>query len=120
MRPTAFSTLCLAAALSLSACGGGTDLTPANRAPTANAGPAQSVLAGATVTLSGSGTDPDADVLAYTWTFTKPAGSVAALTNAHVASTTFVADLPGLYTATLTVSDKALDSPPSAVVITAR
>jgi hypothetical protein len=119
MRPTAFSALCLAAALSLSACGGGTDFTPPNRPPVANAGPAQSVAAGATVTLSGSGTDPDADVLAYAWTFSKPAGSSAALTNAHVASTTFVADLPGVYTATLTVSDKSLDSAPSTVTVTA-
>ena len=39
-----------------------------NRAPTADAGADQTVTAGATVTLSGVGTDPDGDALSYTWT----------------------------------------------------
>jgi hypothetical protein len=112
--------LCLAAALSLSACGGGSAPPPANQPPVAIAGAAQTVLAGATVTLAGSGTDPEADVLSYLWTFTKPDGSSASLTNAHVASTTFVADIAGSYTATLVVNDKQHDSAPASVAITAQ
>ena len=38
-----------------------------NRAPVANAGADQSVTAGATVTLSGSGTDPDGDNVTLSW-----------------------------------------------------
>lgn len=117
MKPSRLSALCLAAALSLSACGGGADYTQPNRPPVADAGTPQTVNVGATVTLTGSGSDPDADVLTYTWAFTKPAGSNAALTNAHVASTTFVADMPGVYTATLTVNDKEHTSAPSSVTI---
>ena len=40
----------------------------ANRAPSANAGPDQSVTSGTTVTLAGSATDPDGDHLTLTWT----------------------------------------------------
>jgi hypothetical protein len=109
----------LAMLLILSACGGGEDLAQANRPPTASAGPAQSVAAGAAVQLSGSGSDPDQDIISYSWTFTKPQGSGATLLNYHAATPTFVADLPGAYVATLTVNDGKLDSAPSSVTITA-
>ena len=54
---------------------------PANRAPVANAGSAQSVAAGATVALDGNASsDPDGDALSFAWTLTsKPSGSGAAL-----------------------------------------
>ncbi|RFP15006.1 MULTISPECIES: PKD domain-containing protein [unclassified Duganella] len=107
--------------LTLSACGGGGDYNaPANHAPIAIAGPAQGVTAGSSVKLAGSGTDADQDILSYSWTLTKPAGSTAALLNYHVATPTFFADLPGVYVATLTVNDGKLDSAPSSVVITAQ
>ncbi|MFA9216249.1 MAG: PKD domain-containing protein [Sphingomonadaceae bacterium] len=113
-------TLSLAAALTVSACGGGSSTPAVNQAPLAQAGPAQTVLAGATVTLAGSGSDPEADVLTYAWSFTRPAGSAAALQNAHVATPTFVADIAGTYSATLVVNDKLHDSAPASVSITAQ
>ncbi|MSS73053.1 MAG: T9SS type A sorting domain-containing protein, partial [Candidatus Latescibacteria bacterium] len=61
-----------------------------NRPPTANAGPDQTVNEGVAVTLSGSGTDPDAgDVLAFQWT--QVSGSSATLTGANTATPTFTA-----------------------------
>jgi hypothetical protein len=121
-------------ALSLAACGGGgggsaaapvtpvapvAPVTPANVAPVASAGNAQSVSTGA-VTLDGSATDANLDVLTYAWTLSgKPAGSSAVLSNATAAKASFVADLPGVYTATLVVSDGKLSSAPASVTITA-
>ena len=50
--------------------------TNAIPAPTANAGPNQTVVHGTTVTLSGSGSDPQGLPLTLTWSLTtKPAGS---------------------------------------------
>jgi len=107
-------------ALSLAACGGGADFTPTNQPPTAKAGPTQNVAVGDLVTLAGSGTDPDQDPLSYLWVFTKPDGSSASLTNTHVATPTFVADIGGIYTATLTVNDGKVNSPTSMVTIAAQ
>ena len=104
--------------LSLSACGGGDYVPQANRAPVALAGPAQVVAVGTSVKLNGSATDADQDLVGYTWTLSKPAGSAAALLNYHVASPTFNPDLPGVYVATLIVNDGLLDSLPSTVMIT--
>ncbi len=60
----------------------------ANIAPTANAGNDQTItLPTSTVTLSGSGTDPDGTISAYSWT--KISGPVTGtITNAAAASTT--------------------------------
>jgi hypothetical protein len=103
----------------LSACGGGNYEPQANRAPVANAGPAQAVAAGTSIKLAGSGTDADQDIVLYSWTLSKPAGSAANLLNYHVATPTFFADVPGVYVATLIVNDGKLDSAPSSVTITA-
>jgi hypothetical protein len=107
--------------LALSACGGGGDYAAqANRAPVADAGPAQTVAIGSSIKLAGGGADADQDLLSYSWTLTKPAGSGATLLNYHVATPTFFADLPGAYVATLVVNDGKLDSAPSNVTITAQ
>ncbi|MRX07272.1 PKD domain containing protein [Pseudoduganella sp. FT25W] len=106
--------------LVLGGCGGGDYVAQANRAPVADAGPAQTVAAGTSIKLAGSATDADQDIVSYAWTLVKPAGSSAALLNYHVATPTFFADLPGDYIATLTVNDGTLDSAPSSVTITAR
>ena len=80
-----------------------------NEAPTADAGADQTGVAmSATVTLAGSGTDPDTgDTLAYAWT--QPEGGSVTLTGAATATATF--DAPGGLTEdttlvfTLTVTD---------------
>jgi hypothetical protein len=108
--------------LMLAACGGGGGGGGGggNTPPVANAGSAQSVATGATVTLNGSGTDADGDTLTYSWTLpTRPAGSTATLSQTSTASTTFVADVAGTYVARLVVNDGTVNSAPSTVTITA-
>jgi hypothetical protein len=91
-----------------------------NTPPVAHAGPDQTVAAGATVTLNGSGsTDADGNPLTYSWTLTqRPAGSTAALTGANSVSPTFVADKAGIYVARLVVNDGQANSAPDTVQIT--
>ena len=85
-------------------------LTNVNEAPTADAGAGQTGIArGTTVTLSGSGSDPDAgDTLSYAWTQT--GGESVRLANASAATTTFTvpSDLSemGILTFTLRVTDE--------------
>lgn len=92
-----------------------------NIAPYAVAGSAQSVSQGALVHLDGSASsDANGDTLRYQWSLTqKPAGSSTVLSGASTATPSFVADLPGNYSAALTVSDAGLGSNTSSVAITA-
>lgn len=85
-------------------------LSNVNEAPTANAGPDQdSVEEGATVTLSGSGTDPDAgEVLTYAWTQTAGAPTVT-LSDAAVASPTFTAPTGSTGSSTFTFTLRVAD-----------
>jgi RHS repeat-associated protein len=94
-------------------------LTAGDVAPTANAGPNQTVSVGATVQLNGSGsTDVDGHPLTYLWTISStPTGSKAALSNATSVTPTFVADLVGNYSVQLVVNDGFLNSQPSTVTI---
>jgi len=89
--------------------------------PTANAGAAQQVLVGSGVTLYGTASsDPNGQALSYSWTLTsKPAGSTASLVAAHTALPTFIADVPGSYVASLTVSDNVYTSVASLTTVTA-
>ncbi len=91
-----------------------------NRAPTANAGSDQTVDERTTVTLNGSGSDPDGDALSYSWKQT--AGPTATLSSTTVASPTFTgpevtADTD--LTFELTVSDGSL-SDTDEVTVTVR
>ncbi|MBZ5504515.1 MAG: hypothetical protein LAO78_03410 [Acidobacteriia bacterium] len=90
--------------------------------PTANAGAAQSVLTGALVQLNGTGSsDPNGLPLTiYDWSFTaRPAGSAATITPGTLGLASFTADVAGLYTVQLVVSDAFGSSQPATVDITA-
>ena len=95
-------------------------VTTVNTAPVANAGPDQTTVAGATITLNGSGsTDVDGNPLTYDWSFLSvPAGSVATFSNPTAAKPTFVADKAGQYVAQLIVNDGIVNSTPDTVTIT--
>uniref|UniRef100_Q01TD0 Ig family protein n=1 Tax=Solibacter usitatus (strain Ellin6076) TaxID=234267 RepID=Q01TD0_SOLUE len=87
--------------------------------PTANAGLNQTVVHGKTVSLAGSGLDPQGLPLTYHWSLPgKPPGSAAAIANPTAQNTSFFADLPGAYSAQLVVNNGFLNSQPSVVVIT--
>ena len=87
--------------------------------PVANAGSAQNVGIGSTVTLDGSGSsDSGSSPLTYTWTLTTvPSGSAAVLNSSSVVKPTFIADVAGTYKATLVVSDGQATSFPATVTI---
>ena len=64
-------------------------VTPVNDPPTAEAGPGQEVDEGAAVTLSGSGTDPEGEILSFAWTQT--GGPAVVLSEAASAAPSFTA-----------------------------
>jgi hypothetical protein len=80
-----------------------------NAPPVANAGPDQNVVLGSVVTLDGrDSTDANsADQLTFVWALSTPDGSSQTLTGVKP---TFTANLTGVYTASLTVSDGAVSS----------
>lgn len=87
----------------------GTDqamVTTTNTLPVANAGRDRFVTIGVPVQLDGTASsDIDEQLLSYSWVLTRPAASAAALSNATSPRPTFVPDVAGNYTATLTVDD---------------
>jgi RHS repeat-associated protein len=90
-----------------------------NSPPVANAGPAQTVLAGTTVQLNGSAsTDVDGDPLTFRWSITsKPSNSNAVLSDPVSVTPTFFADQLGTYVVQLIVNDGTVDSAPASVTI---
>ena len=95
---------------------------PANQFPIANAGAAQDVTTGATVSLDGSGSsDPDGDALTYSWTHTSTDGGAPSplitLTDAATASPTFTPDTAAVLVFTLSVTD-GTDASTGTVTIT--
>lgn len=96
-------------------------VAPPNTAPSANAGPAQTVGTGATVTLNGSNSsDANGDALSYSWTLTaRPFGSGAVLFGAASSKPTFTADVAGVYSFQLIVNDGRANSVASTTSVTA-
>lgn len=94
--------------------------TAVNMVPVANAGLDQTVSAGSTVQLDGSGSkDPDGNALRYQWALTvKPTGSKATLSNSTTMMASFIADVAGQYVAQLIVNDGMINSAPDTVIIT--
>jgi hypothetical protein len=89
-----------------------------NRAPVADAGPAQSVDEGTLATLTGSGSDPDSDALTFAWT--RLAGPMVTLADAASANPSFTAplvstDVPIVFE--LVVSDGTAMSAVSSVMV---
>ena len=84
-------------------------LTNRNEAPTAEAGADQAdIKAGATVTLGGAGSDPDAgDELTYAWT--QAGGPEVVLSDAAIAAPTFMAPTGLIADATLTFTLRVID-----------
>ena len=113
-------TLILVASLGACGGGGGGGGPAPNSAPVANAGPAQSVIVGAVVTLNGgSSSDANNDTLSYVWTLaSRPAGSSAVVSGASTVSPTFTADRPGSYVVSLVVNDGQVNSTTAAVTVT--
>ncbi|MGH8547580.1 MAG: PKD domain-containing protein [Methylococcales bacterium] len=91
-----------------------------NRAPSANAGPDQTVRIGDPVTLDGSGsTDPEGSPLTYFWTFASmPSGSTVFLSDPTAVNPVFTVDLAGSYVLELVVNDGLKNSAPDRVTIT--
>lgn len=121
------SILATAVVIGLTGCGGGSsssvegNVPPANTAPVANAGSAQTVALGEEVTVSGSASsDADGDALTYAWEITSaPTNSSAALSSATTESVTFTPDVVGDYTLELVVNDGTTSSTATEVVISA-
>jgi len=89
-----------------------------NRVPTADAGEDQTVEAGSTVVLDGSGSaDPDGDALEYTWTQIEGPETVV-LEGGNSVLASFTAGLAGSYRFQLVVSDGKVASAPDTVTVT--
>lgn len=90
-----------------------------NFRPTAFAGPSREVAIGDTVALDGTtSSDPDGDALSYYWQLTQaPTGSITGLAAQDTPTTSFVADVQGLYVVTLRVNDGKLPSDVASVGI---
>jgi hypothetical protein len=91
---------------------------PAIKGPVANAGPDRKGVPGDTIVLDGTGSfDPEGNPLSYAWQLTaRPAGSSAMLSTTLGAAPLLVADVPGTYSATLTVAAGGLSATDSVAV----
>lgn len=85
------------------------NVTNPNGAPVANAGFDAMVDLGTQFALNGNGTDPNGDVITYSWSLiSKPQASTATIANPASRNTVIVIDVHGTYVVRLTVSDGSL------------
>ncbi len=116
-----WTVLCfILAALFLHGCGNVNDVSGPNDPPVANAGPdLGSLISGTRITLNGSAsTDPNGNLLTYSWTFlSKPAGSAAVLANPTSVTPTLTLDRAGDYVVQLIVNDGAVNRAPDSAII---
>lgn len=91
-----------------------------NVAPRANAGPDRGAVPGRAIMLDGTASrDPNHTPVTFSWRIaSQPSGSRPILANPTTATPTFTADVPGVYTVALTVSDGSLTSAPDQLNIT--
>jgi len=92
-----------------------------NMAPTAVPIPDNALIeVGAQGIINGlSSTDPEGDKISYSWELTPTAGSAAVLDNPVWPVVSFIADIPGEYTVTLTASDFLGAGDPVSTTVTA-
>lgn len=96
-------------------------ISSSNLAPTAEAGSDMVVVTNIPVLLDGQdSSDPELMPLSYLWTIvSKPSGSNPVLIHSTLSTPLFTADLPGVYTVQLVVSDGFLSSQPDIVTLMA-
>ena len=85
----------------------GVSTPPVNKLPVANAGPDKTItLPTNSITLNGSGTDPDGTIVSYTWTYRNGPGAptMAGTTTPNLTASNLKA---GTYTFRLTVKDNS-------------
>jgi len=95
--------------------------SPANIVPVAVAGADQAVSVTDTVALDGGASyDANNDAISYNWLLTsKPAGSIATLSDTTLRNPSFVADQAGRYSLQLIVSDDVNNSLPDTLEVSA-
>ena len=92
---------------------------PPNQPPKANAGADKELtLPANSLTLQGSGTDPEGGALAFAWT--KTSGSTATLTSANTTNLTVSGMVEGVYTFLLTVTDDKGSTATDEVLVTVK
>lgn len=89
----------------VNACGMNSGVTPAASVSSAAPEVGQGVTLSSTVADANASCGMGPAPYSYVWSLTAPSGSFATLGNARAASTTFTPDKPGVYSATVTVTD---------------
>ena len=95
-------------------------VSAANRKPVAvaEAIPTQTTVGSAVLLKGSASSDPDGDPLTWSWSIAlRPGGSNASIASPSGAETSFVPDVPGVYTIQLVVRDGKVDSVPALVVV---